>query len=73
LPFFDGGTIINSFFYTDTIALLSNVDASTILFEGQDFFQYRYVLIPGGELARKPANVNIDNYLEMKKYFKLED
>ena len=73
LPYFDGAVIINPVFFTDTIALISTVDAGTQEDGGELFFQYRYVLIPGGALARKPENVNLDNYLEMKNYFKLED
>jgi len=73
LPYFDGANIISPLFYTDTIALISTVDASTFQEQGQTFFQYRYVLIPGSVLAVKPANVNLDNYLEMKKFFRLKD
>ncbi|HUQ64851.1 MAG TPA: hypothetical protein VM101_01765 [Flavitalea sp.] len=71
LPYFDGAVIINPVFFTDTIALVSTVDAGTISDTGGKFFQYRYVLIPGGQLANIPANVNLDKYADVKKYFKL--
>ena len=73
LPYFDGGLIINPVFYTDTIALVSTADASTQTDGGGTFLQYRYVVIPGSVLAAKPESVNLDNYLEMKKYLKLEN
>lgn len=73
LPYFDGGIILNAAFYTDTIVLVSNFDMGTVVDQGQTYFQYRYVVIPGGVLATKPDNVNLDNYLEMKKFFKLEN
>lgn len=73
LPYFDGALIINPVFFTDTIALVSTVDAGTIEEDGEVFFQYRYVLIPGGELALMPNNVHLDNYAEVKKYFKLSN
>lgn len=73
LPYFDGGVILNSLFFTDTIMLVSNIDMGTITEQGQTFFQYRYVLIPGGVLAVKPENVDFNNYLEMKNYLKLEN
>ena len=73
LPYFDGAVIINPVFFTDTIALVSTVDAGTIEDTGDKFFQYRYVLIPGGQLAAVPANVNLDNYADVKKYFRLKN
>lgn len=73
LPYFDGGVIINPVFYTDTIALVATADASTQEESGAKFLQYRYVIIPGSVLAAKPESVNLDNYLEMKKYLKLND
>jgi hypothetical protein len=73
LPYFDGAVIINPVFFTDTIALVSTVDASTVEDSGDKFFQYRYVLIPGGQLANIPANVNLDSYADVKKYFKLKN
>jgi hypothetical protein len=73
LPYFDGAVIINPVFFTDTIALVSTVDAGTIEDSGDKFFQYRYVLIPGGTVATIPANVNLDRYADVKKYFKLKN
>ena len=73
LPYFDGAIIINPVFFTDSIALVSTVDASTIEDTGDKFFQYRYILIPGGQVAALPNNVNLDSYAEVKKYFKLKN
>lgn len=73
LPYFDGQTIINPLFFADTIGLISTVDASTQEDSGDKFFQYRYVLIPGGEVAAMPANINLDRYADVKRYFKLKD
>jgi len=73
LPYFDGSVIINPLFFADTIGLISTVDAGTQVDQGSKFFQYRYVLIPGGEVAAIPANVNLDRYADVKKYFKLKD
>jgi hypothetical protein len=73
LPYINGGVIISPLFFKDTIALLSTVDASTLIDPAGKFFQYRYVLIPGAVLAMKPDHVNLDNYLELKKYLKLEN
>ena len=72
LPYFDGAVIINPVFFTDTIALVSTVDAGTLEDPDGVFFQYRYVLIPGSQLAAA-NNVNLDNYAEVKKYFKLKN
>ena len=60
LPYFDGQIIINPVFVTDTIILVS-------------IAQYRYVMIPGSELANVPANINLDRYADVKKYLKLEN
>src|SRR5690349_14738404 len=73
LPYFDGAVIINPVFFTDTIALVSTVDAGTIEDTGDKFFQYRYVIIPGGQVAAIPKNINLDRYADVKKYFKLKD
>jgi hypothetical protein len=71
LPYFDGQTIINPVFYTDTIALVATTDVSTGTQGSDKVLQYRYVLIPGGALALKPDNINLDNYADVKKYLKL--
>jgi hypothetical protein len=73
LPYFDGGNIINPIFFADTIFLIANVDASTTNDPdlGGTVLQYRYVLIPGSEVAALPSNINLDKYADVKKYFKL--
>jgi hypothetical protein len=59
LPFTDllfSGIIITPYFSKDTITLASNFDASTYTDNGQKFFQYRYVLVPGGNTAGRGTN-----------------
>jgi hypothetical protein len=74
LPYFDGANIVNPVFFADTIALLATTDVSTIVDQGQTFFQYRYVLIPGSVLAaNQGSNINFENYAEVKKLFRLKD
>ena len=74
LPYFDGQIIINPVFVTDTIILVSTVDAGTFLDStGAKIAQYRYVMIPGSELANVPANINLDRDADVKKYLKLEN
>jgi hypothetical protein len=60
-------------FYVNEIALYSNGDISTVLDnQGTKYQQYRYVLIPGGEAARK-AKIDWNNYEEVKKYLGLKN
>jgi hypothetical protein len=74
LPYFDGAIIINPVFFTDSILLVSTVDAGTFLDSaGAKIAQYRYVMIPGSQVASIPANLNLDKYADVKNYFKLED
>jgi hypothetical protein len=74
LPYFDGAVIINPIFFTDTIALISTADASTVTEDGDTFLQYRYVLIPGAVLAaNQGSNVNLDNYADVKRLFRIKD
>ncbi len=72
LPYFDGLFIINPVFVEGFIGVMGNVDAGTITEDGDTFFQYRYVLIPGSVLATKPDNVNLDNYEEAKLFLNLK-
>lgn len=73
LPYVDAGIFINASFYEGSIELFSNVNAGTQEDGGEKFLQYRYVLIPGGVLAKKPDNIKLDNYADVQKYLKLKD
>ncbi|WP_187294738.1 hypothetical protein [Chitinophaga pinensis] len=75
LPYFNIYTSlsINPIFYLNTIELYSNGDISTVQDNaGTKYQQYRYVLIPGGEEARK-AKIDWNNYEEVKKYLNLKN
>jgi len=71
--------IINPYYYADTIVLVSNYDVSTQASGGYNYYQYRYILIPGGTSTlpatingtKKPINWN--DYNEVKAYLGLKD
>ncbi|MBW8686186.1 hypothetical protein [Chitinophaga rhizophila] len=75
LPYFNvyTGLSINPSFYLNTIEMYSNGDISTVVDNaGTKYQQYRYVLIPGGEEARK-AKIDWNNYEQVKTYLGLKD
>lgn len=75
LPYYSPYTMfsINPVFYTGSIELYANIDASTLIGDGGvKYQQYRYVLIPGGTEARK-AKVDWNNYKEVQQYLGLKD
>jgi hypothetical protein len=73
VPYLDPltGITITPYFFPGQIQVFSFIDGSTFMDGNEKLWQYRYVLIPGGVLASKPANVNLDNYSEAKKYLKI--
>ena len=71
LPYFDGGSILNVAFQVGTITLIATDDFSTGTNATGKYFQYRYILIPGGKAARSAIDWN--NYAEVKKYLNLKD
>ncbi|PWV50589.1 collagen-like protein [Chitinophaga sp. S165] len=71
IPFY-GATITPSF-SEQLITLIASGDASTIEDEGVKYLQYRYVLIPGSEEARKAAGIDWNDYKQVKAYLKLKD
>lgn len=78
LPLFDAFELtgifnMNVYFTPGVINLYSTSDGSTFDFEGDTYFQYRYVLIPGGQLAAMPDNINLDNYAQVREYLKIKD
>lgn len=77
LPLFDiylgGGLSITTTFSAEQIYLFSNFDMSTFTDTNGKQFQYRYILIPGGQTARSSKAVNWGNYKEVQAYLGLKD
>lgn len=75
LPYFDGSAIINSLYQVGAIQLVSTVDASSIMDNGEMHFQYRYIIIPGGVKDTGGQNARLDwsNYESVKIHFNLPD
>lgn len=73
LPFFNGSYILNVELFKGGIRLYSNADFSSGTDEdGKPSGQYRYVIIPGGQSARK-AQIDWNNYEQVKTYLGLKD
>jgi hypothetical protein len=66
------GLNITPYFSPQKITLIANDDVSTFTDNNIKYFQYRYVIIPGGAPARMPT-INLNNYEEVKKYLNLKD
>ena len=71
--------VINPYFSLDTISIIANYDLSSYAINGYNYFQFRYIIIPGGT-STLPASINgikksIDwnNYNEVKAYLGLKD
>ena len=75
--FLFGGLIsVNSYFSPQTISILANADLSSFTDNGNHYFQFRYVLIPGGTAGRSTAGgkkIDWNNYNEVKAYLGLKD
>lgn len=69
------GVTMQPYFSNQLISLVSTANLSTVTDNGYKYFQYRYVLIPGGTAAARNAKgtVNWNNYAEVKKYLGLKD
>lgn len=63
--------VINCYFTAQKITLISAGDESTFTSSGNKYFQYRYVLIPGG--VKADASVNWNNYQEVKQATGMKD
>ncbi len=74
LPITDlfGGLLISATYLEGKISLYSNANASSATVSGQERFQYRYILIPGGTTARK-ASVDWNDYKAVQQYLGLKD
>jgi hypothetical protein len=70
---------INSYFTPQLIVLFSDNDVSSFTDNGNHYFQYRYILIPGGTTALPVSvngtkkSINWNNYNEVKAYLGLKD
>jgi len=67
---------INPYFSPGAITILANADISSFADNGNNYFQFRYVLIPGGTAARSAAGgkkIDWNNYNEVKAYLGLKD
>jgi hypothetical protein len=78
LPFNDllrSGILTNVYFSRNIISLYANADLTTYTQSGNNYSQFRYILIPGGTPAGRNATgtINWNNYAEVKKYLGLKD
>jgi hypothetical protein len=68
------GAIINPYFSRQAITLIASGDVGSYTVRGYHYFQYRYVLIPGGTPSgRGVKTVNWNDYNEVKAYLGLTD
>jgi hypothetical protein len=75
LPYTEGTYTVKPFFVNGIIELQANGNFSTgtDATSGQKYFQYRYVIIPGGAHVRSDKSINWNNYSEVKAYLGLKD
>lgn len=77
LPIFDNfliGAVINTYFQSQLIILASSADVSSVTLRGFHYFQYRYILIPGGITAAPVRNtIDWNNYQQVKELLGLKD
>jgi hypothetical protein len=72
IPF--NGPSITPSYLVGKIMLIADIQASTGTDDaGVKYLQYRYVLIPGSEEARKAAGIDWNDYNQVKAYLKLKD
>lgn len=72
------GAIIDPYFQPQQITIASTTDVSSFTDNGNHYFQFRYILIPGGTTALPVSanggkSINWNNYNEVKKYLGLTD
>lgn len=66
--------IVNVYLSTQKITLVATDDVGTFTLQGAKYYQYRYILIPGGKAAGRYARgIDWNNYAEVKKYLNLKD
>jgi hypothetical protein len=67
------GAIVNPYYQPQIINLVSTADVSTDSARGYHYFQYRYILIPGGSASGRTMNINWNDYKQVKQYLNLKD
>ncbi|MEO6550315.1 MAG: hypothetical protein ABIN94_20085 [Ferruginibacter sp.] len=66
--------VINPFFQLQLIRIVSYLDESSFKVRNYNYWQYRYILIPGGtKSGRGVRPVDWNNYKEVKAYLGLKD
>jgi hypothetical protein len=74
LPYYaSSGLNIQFAAYTQKIQLNANANMSTTSTGGKKYQQYRYMIVPGNNLARSAALVNWSDYAAVKAYLGLKD
>ena len=66
------GLFITPYFGKQSIILIATDDAGSFTQNNVNYWQYRYVLIPGSVPGRM-ATINWNNYAEVKAYLGLKD
>jgi hypothetical protein len=66
-----GGDYIQPIFYTGNIELDASENFGTFTSGGTKYYQYRYILIPGGVPAR--SSIDWNNYADVKEKLNLPD
>ena len=74
------GVIINPYYTLHQITLIASKDVSSFTNNGNHYYQFRYILIPGGVTTGLPTSINgqknsinWNDYNEVKKYLGLKD
>jgi hypothetical protein len=66
-----GGDYIQPIFFTGSIELDASENFGTFTSGGTKYYQYRYILIPGGVPAR--SSIDWNNYADVKEKLNLRD
>jgi hypothetical protein len=73
------GMIAEPYFETQLITIIAASDLSSYTDNGNHYYQYRYILIPGGTTALPSSvnagktNINWNDYNQVKKFLGLKD
>jgi hypothetical protein len=67
------GAIVNPYYQPQVINLVSTGDMSSDSLRGYHYFQYRYILIPGGTASGRTMSINWNDYNQVKQYLNLKD
>lgn len=82
LPIFDlylTGDVINDYFEPQLIILAATIDESSYTSNSYNYYQYRYILIPGGtttlptSVNGSKGSINWNDYNQVKAYLGLKD